>query len=224
MSGARRGWLIALIMTTGVAGVGEHLARRILQRRYREVVESKRQLTLQVGEMRARTERAEASLQSEQRRSHELSQALIDTRGRLEEVSGRLAEEQRSVRDLTGRLAAMTRQMDQLQEELARNVSEPRATAAADDSPVQLDRILVSSEDAALLQGRVVSVHPEWNFMVLDLGWTAVKAGEVVSIFRQEHLLAKARVERVQEGVCAATLLPEWRTVEIRVNDRVRIL
>lgn len=224
MSGTRRGLLIALVITTGVAGVGEHLTRRIFQRRYRDAVESKRQLTLQVGEMRARTERAETELQVEQRRSHELSQALLSAHGRLEEATGRLAEEQRSVRELQGRVAAMTQQMDHLQEELARTVQGSRATAASEQAPVELDRILVSSEDASLLQGRVVSVHPEWNFMVVDLGWKAVKAGEIVSIFRQDQLLAKARVERVQEGVCAAALLPEWQTVEIHVNDLVRIL
>ena len=224
MSGARRGFLIALMIAGIGAGIGEHLHRRILQRRYRDVVESKRELTLQIAEMRARAERFEADMQVERRRSHELTQALASTRGRLEEATGRLAEEQRAVRELQGRVASMTQQMDQTQEELARTVNAPRATTASEGSPVQLDRIIVSQADASFLQGRVVSVHPEWDFLILDLGWKAVKVGEIVSIFRKDQLLAKARVERVQEGVCAATLLPEWQKAEIQVNDLVRLL
>ena len=73
-------------------------------------------------------------------------------------------------------------------------------------------------------QGRVISVHSEWQFVVTNLGWDAVDVGEVVSIYRQDKLLAKARIERVQERASAATLLPEWLHAEVQVNDVVRVL
>jgi hypothetical protein len=77
-----------------------------------------------------------------------------------------------------------------------------------------------AAEDEA--RGHVLSVNPQWKFVVFDLGWDAVRIGEVVSIYRNEELLGKARVERVQEKVSAATLLPDWAKTEVRVNDIVR--
>ena len=95
---------------------------------------------------------------------------------------------------------------------------------AADSNPVQLERVVVSHADASELKGRIVSVHQDWNFVVIDLGWDAVKIGDTVSIFHNEQLLAKARIERVQEAVCAATILPEWNAASVQVNDVARVL
>ena len=74
------------------------------------------------------------------------------------------------------------------------------------------------------LEGRVVSVYPDWKFVVIDLGWDVVKVGDVVSIYRKDQLLGKARIERVQEQACAATVLPDWNITAIQVNDAARIL
>ena len=89
---------------------------------------------------------------------------------------------------------------------------------------MQLDRVVVSEAGTSSLQGRIMSVHRDWNFVVIDLGWGQVRIGDTVSIFRNSQLLAKARVERVQEGVCAATVLPGWETAEIQINDVASIL
>jgi hypothetical protein len=67
-------------------------------------------------------------------------------------------------------------------------------------------------------------VHKEWSFVVVSLGWNSVKIGDTISILRDDRLLAKAKVERVQEDVSAATLLPDWQDVEVAVNDLVQVL
>ena len=90
--------------------------------------------------------------------------------------------------------------------------------------PIELQRIVVSGETSPAFLGRIVSVHHDWDFVIIDLGWDAVKVGDTVSIIRGNQLLARARVDRVQEGVCAATVLPEWETESVRVNDTVQIL
>jgi hypothetical protein len=69
-----------------------------------------------------------------------------------------------------------------------------------------------------------MSVHPDWKFIIVNLGWDHVNIGDTVSIFRNEALLGKARIERVQQEAAAATLLPEWRQAEVRVDDVVRAL
>ena len=207
------------------AGTGEHLYRRMIERRYRDALESRRQLELQFGEMLASHQQLQQRFAQEQQRAQELTEALASSRTQLEEAVGRLSQSSQSTRQLQMRLAAMQQEMDQLQGELARTLQERQKGAKAGEAkPVELERIIVSDAATPSLQGRVVSVHPEWHFVVVDLGWNAVKIGDTISIFRKEQLLAKARVERVQEGVCAATVLPEWESSEVRVNDFARVL
>jgi hypothetical protein len=218
-----------LLGSLGIVLLGGWLAetasRRMIQRRFGVVLEGRRQLERQLTEMLASLERTQAEARRERQRAQGLSEALLSARAHMEEAVGRLAAEQQTVRELRVRMTAMDEHMNQLQSQLAVSLQDtPSLASGAEWSAVQLDRIVVSSADAPALQGRVVSVHPEWNFVVLDLGWSTVKIGETVSIVRGDKLLAKARIERVQEGVCAATVLPEWPMAEVHVNDVARIL
>ena len=207
----------------GIA-IREHTIRRIVERRYHEAVEARHQLERRVNTVLSTHDQLTSSLTNEQRRSQELSEALASTRAQLEQAVGRLAEETKSAQELQLRVAAMHTQMDQLQGELALTLQERQRQALVGPPPVQLDRIVVSDPAAKGLRGRVLSVHRDWNFVVIDLGWDDVKIGDTVSIFRNDQLLAKARVERVQEKVCAATILPEWAAGSIQVNDLARVL
>lgn len=207
------------------AAAGEHLFRRVVERRYQAAVASREALERQYAEALATYDRVTQELAAERQKAQGLAQALAAKDAQLDEAVGRLTEEAQTIRELQMRLAAMQGQMDQLQGELAlalqRGAGAPEAQAAG---AVQLERILVGDATAAGQQGRVVSVHPQWSFVVVDLGWNAVRIGDTVSIFRNDQLIAKARVERVQEGVSAATLLPEWGRAEIQVNDVARLL
>ena len=213
------------VVMVGIAA-GEHLYRRVIERRYHQMVESRRQLELQFGEVVATHERLQHDLTQAQQRSQELAQALTEARAQLEDAVGRLTQETRSGHELQGRLSAVQQQMEQLQGELSVTLQRHSAapSSAAAPSAVQLERVVVSDAGASDLSGRIVSIHTDWNFVVIDLGWDAVRIGDTVSIVRNGQLLAKARVDRVQEGVSAATLLPDWETAEVHVNDLVRVL
>jgi len=215
---------VAGLALVGMAG-GQHVAWRRAERRAQQADAARQELERRVGEMLATHTQLQADLQGEQERSHQLSETLAATRGRLEKMTASLADERQSVRTLQARLAAMQQQMDQLQGELALTFQERQQEAAARGAgPVQLERIVVSNEAVPGLRGRVVSVHRDWDFVVINLGWDAVNIGDTVSIFREEQLLAKARVERVQEDVCAATVLPGWDMGTISVNDEAQVL
>jgi len=214
------------VVCVGIAA-GEYVAGRSAERRYRGAVEAKRQLEARVGHVLTTHEQLQRTLTSEQQRSHELTDALWAIRSKLEEAVGRLSQETQTVRELHMRLASMQQQMDQLQGELVIALQGRQGATTqkeAQGGAVQLERIVVSRADAPGLHGRVLSIDKNWNFVVVDLGWSAVNIGDMLSIYREEQLLAKARVERVQEGICAATLLPEWSTTEIHINDQVRAL
>lgn len=222
-----------ILASLGVVLIGgitaEEAARRGAERRYQEAVGARRKLELQFGEVLATHNQLKEHLGREQQRSHALSEELLAMRGKLEEAVGRLGDETKTVAQLQMRLAAMQQQMDQLQGEVSFSMGQrPTGRAASpttsSSASVQLERIVVSDAASSGAKGRILSVHKSWNFVVIDLGWNAVRVGDVVSIFRDDQLLAKARVDRVQEGASAATLLPEWEHSDVRINDLVRIL
>jgi len=206
-----------------LAAAAEHLGRRAVERRYRGAVADRQQLEQDVRGVLAAHDELTGELDRERERSRELSEALSAARAELEEAHASLADERRAARELEIQLASSQRQMEQLQGELAVSLEEARRQPEP-AGPVQLERVVVSDGRAPGLQGRVMSIHEDWGFIVVDLGWDTVRIGDTLSVVRGEALLAKARVERVQEGVCAATILPEWKAAQIQVNDLVRIL
>ncbi len=221
-------WVLIGALGIGLAGWGglENHMRRLVERRYWEVVEHQRELKRRYATAIVEHQQLAGDLNKERVHSKELSEALLQARVKIDETVGRLTEETRSVRELQGRLAAMQQQMGQLQGELSVALQPRDAVDGSQKTAaqVELDRIVVGQAGVIPLQGRVVSVHPDWNFVVVSLGWDAVKIGEQLSIVREDKVLAKARVERIQEGICAATILPDWKITNVAVDDVARAL
>ena len=204
--------------------VGEHVSRRLVVRRVKSLVEGRQQLESQVRGMLASHQQLTGDLAKERQRTQELSAAVTEKNTQLDKAVARLAEEERAVRELHVRVATMQQRMDQLQGELAMTIQERKGPAkSASTSAVELQRIVVSSAETPAPQGHVLAVHRDWNFVVVDLGWDVVKIGDTISIFRDQALLAKAQVERVQEGIAAATILPQWQAADVHINDRVQL-
>ena len=220
----------SLILFVGVGvvalWVGEGTARRQLERRYQHARESQRQLELQLGALQADRARLSEALDAERQHVTQLSTTLAEKDTRLQETVNRLSQEERLIQELQDKLLAMERQMNLLQGELAMSLQTLSTAPEGHHDVVQLEKIVVREPTGgnAGLQGRVLSINPDWRFVVMDLGWDVVKIGDIVSIYRNDQLLGKARIERVQERVSAATLLPEWSRIDIQVNDVVRIL
>jgi len=207
--------------------VGTWVAYSQLARRYEGVLVVQRRLEQEAQELRASRDQLSEELQTERQHTAQLTEALSAREAALQATVDRLAKEEQSVRELQERLTTMQRQFDLLQGELAMTLQErPAGSTATDDQMVQLEKVVVThpTSSGVGLQGRILSVHPEWKFIVLDLGWDVVKIGDIVSIYRDNQLLAKARVERIQEEVSAATLLPDWVNVDVHINDVVRPL
>lgn len=225
MTTGRRALVAVLGIALAAAAAGEHVSRRMIERRYLQAVEARQQLELHVRGVFTAHHQLTSDLATERKRTHALSDAVAAKSAELDQALGRLAEESRTIRELEVRLRTHEQQMAQLQGELASALQRAQASAVlSPDAAVELERVMVSSDGAPSLQGRVVSVHPEWDFVVIDLGWDAVKIGDTISILRNEELLAKAKVERVQEGVSAAAIMPEWDAANIQVNDRAQLL
>jgi hypothetical protein len=219
--------LVVIVIGLGIVGgvLIEASTRLRIQTRYQAAVRDKRHLELQVAQLRSERDRLFEVLKSEQRRSEEATRQLADKNHALEQAMDRLAQEDLMVKDLQVRLQTTQQHADRIQEELMLALNAAGAGAGSSRT-VQLERVIVEpgGAEAAKPTGRVVSVHPEWRFLIVNLGWSSLEIGDVVSIFRRDELLGKARVERVQEAASAVTLLPEWSGTEIQVDDVVRAL
>lgn len=194
---------------------------RQLEHRKRLATEQKLVQTIQAKQV------IEAQLSAEQSRSQQLAEALDLKTQEMEQVVKRLEEEAQTVEQLQGRLVQMENQISQFQAELVlamrdREELAQRVQGQPGAETVQLDKITVSvPTSSAPGAGKVIQVNTEWRFVVIDLGWDALAIGDVLGVYRGDELVAKIQVERVQEQVAAARILPEYQTVEIAVSDRV---
>lgn len=225
MTAGRSTWLVIGIAALAAVVVAEDIARRRLARRYVQASAAQAQLEARLEQALAQYERAAEHLAGIQTQADALTGELQQRSKELDEAMLRLAEQSKSTRELERRLSSTRTQFEQLQGELAVALGDAGARQAAlPDAAVALDRIVVAPEGAAALDGRIISVHPEWSFVVVDLGWDSVKIGDTLSILRDDQVRAKARVERVQEEVSAASILPEWDAGAVQINDAVRPL
>lgn len=191
-----------------------------------------------IGERQARTTVAQALLRSVQQqerlrstviiqrqREAELKDLLTTKAREVDLLVERLQAESKTVAELHETVARQEQQVSRLQTELvlARQVREPLmpGAPAAKTAAVELEKIPVPAPSSRRAQGKILQVHPEWEFVVLDLGWDQVAIGDRVGIYRDNALIAEAQVERVQEEAAAARVLPTYQTAKIAVNDQV---
>lgn len=218
-----------IVVGLGIASalVIEGTARFRVEARYRSAVRQQRKLEQELVQVRDERNRLFEVAQREQRKSEQLAQQLSTKDQQLQEVMARLDREDLTVKELRAKLDQSQDHFERIQDELALALqSQPGSGAAGTDKTIRLEKIVVAAggPNAATRAGKIVSVNPDWRFVVIDLGWDKVGIGDVVSIYREEELLGKARIERVQADVAAATLLPEWIQADVKVNDVVRVL
>jgi len=87
---------------------------------------------------------------------------------------------------------------------------------------IELEKIVV--ERTAESVGKVLEINKEHSFVVVDLGRrNYLKIGDVLSIYRDDEIIGKARVEKVGEELCAAAILSNSKSVEFKEDDMVKL-
>lgn len=86
---------------------------------------------------------------------------------------------------------------------------------------VELDRIVI--KPVSTLAGKVLVVDKKFAFIVVDLGRANnLKLGDILSVYRNDKFIGRVEVEKVEEEISAAAILPTWQDVEFKENDEVR--
>lgn len=88
---------------------------------------------------------------------------------------------------------------------------------------VELRKIVVKM--AGPVEGNIIDVNKEYNFAVINLGsMDKIKNGDLLGIYRDGRLIAKAVIENVYEDMSSIIVFDEWRNAEIFYGDKVKLL
>ena len=161
----------------------------------------------------------EAALQTEAKKSSRLQELLAEKFREMHELVARLDSTTQQLTSLKEDVRSRDSHISQLQTELLISRASP---APAGAPGVQLDPVSVSFA-LPQRQGSVIQVNPDWDFVVVSLGWDALKMGDIVKITREDKIIAQAQVERLQQKASAARILPDYPAETIQVNDRVTL-
>lgn len=85
---------------------------------------------------------------------------------------------------------------------------------------IELEKIVV--KPASTLVGKILIINKEHSFVVVDVGSVDnLRLGAVLSVYRNGEFIGKVQVERMEERMSAAAILPEWQDIEFKENDMV---
>jgi peptidoglycan hydrolase CwlO-like protein len=72
------------------------------------------------------------------------------------------------------------------------------------------------------IEGRVMAVNDDWNFVVLDIGEKqGLVGGARMVVYRGNNLIGRIKIASVEPTVAVADILPEWKQARIQEGDIV---
>ncbi len=187
------------------------------ERSWRETVESALRNTLEL------QDHTITALFSEQQRAEDLNQMLLRKTGEVKRLARRVQEDAEAILSLKEENAAQGDQIAKLQTELVLAADSYNGGFERSDAARELERISIALNEDPTDMARIVQIHPEWEFVVLNMGWDEVVIGDVLGVYRDKELVAEVQVERVQEKAAAARVLPKYDSMSIALNDEVFI-
>lgn len=117
--------------------------------------------------------------------------------------------------DITKALEATRNEKADLEEQMAQYLESSKG--------VELKKIVVRM--APVSSGEIIEVNSEYNFAVADLGSEdSVRSGDLLGIYRNEQLIAKAFIENVYDDMSSIMVFDEWRDIVIRQGDTVKLI
>ncbi|HOW35267.1 MAG TPA: hypothetical protein PL155_02475 [Candidatus Omnitrophota bacterium] len=158
----------------------------------------------------------------------ELSAAKIA----LEKNITKLGEERDTVeRKLSETESIIQNRIDEVLD-IKKNLDQRIKTSASSSKEVELPPIIVSAPNPAAavsqpsasavgIEGRVVSINTENNFIVIDRGENAgVRIGDKLSVYRGTKFIASVEVIQVRKDICAADI--KQKGAKIKAGDIVK--
>ena len=186
-----------------------------------ELVQTQQELA----DTKSERDKALASADAATRRADDLNQKLAKATQERDDAQNDLAAYKAT--NLTpDQVNKLNAQLKDSQAEIAAITDEKIVLQRVRDRlKAQLDRLIGPEQFVKLppdLRGRVVTVDPKWDFVVLDIGETQglQQDGELL-VSRDGKLIAKVVVRTLQKDRAIANLVPGWKLGEITEGDVV---
>ena len=126
----------------------------------------------------------------------------------------RLEEEITTRRNIEARLLMSLEENRILKSRVIRHVRSPKT--------IELERIVIVNV-AAAFEGKILAVNKEYSFVVVDLGRADdIRLGDILSVYRDDNFVGSVKVEKVEDNVCTASILPSWKNEEFKEDDEVK--
>ncbi len=195
----------------------------------------------------AQLEQIVQQLAEERTAKEALAKSVDDRQHEIDRLTKDLEQARTEKIALGDQLAALKNQQEGLQSQLVKAQEAKAALAAkveaqaAPDSTVELDKVVVaspaafgasapfasssssSSQTVSALQGQVLVVNREYDFIVFNLGKNqGLQVGQEFQVLRGQEVLGRVRVEKVYDELSAAALLPDAKEDAIHEGDVVR--
>jgi cell shape-determining protein MreC len=193
-------------------------------------------------EAQTRAETAEKSVRAELETTQ---QELVATSARLNASETTLSqrsqelEETKVARDIAQRELARWRALGPAPEEIANLMEDNRRLRAerdvfAEEKQVMGREIARLNEELQIyrgeiteiqmpdVRGRITSVNPNYDFVVLNVGvQDGLKKNGKMIVTRGDKLVAKVQLVRVEPNSAVANLLPDWTHADVQAGDQV---
>lgn len=159
---------------------------------------------------------------------------LVNSKGALEKSIVKMSEDKNNIqKKLDGTEGVIQSKIDEIWE-IKNSIDETfkQAKMGTGSSEVELPPIVVNSNGGPAintnpglvnpgLNGKVVSINPDNNFVIVDLGEkSGINTGDSLSVYRDAKYIAKLEVIQVRKDISAADIKDQWS--KIQVGDVIR--
>ena len=188
----------------------EKRLRIATQNQLTQTTEEKKLVENKLTEIVLAKEQVEGELASEKEKSSTLKKELDDKEQQIKTTLDRLE------REITARKKVEVQLMIALKEK-------ENLEAKVRNPAIELEKIVI--KPGSVTTGKIIMVNKEYAFVVVNLGSQHnVKVGDALSVYRNDEFIGKVQIERADEKMSAAAVLPDWQNVEFKENDIVKTI
>ena len=192
----------------------EKKLRIATQNQLTQTIEEKKKVENKLIDTVKAKEAVETELTIEKEKSLTLKKELEDKEQQIKTTLDRLE------REIVARKKAEAQLMITLKE---KENLEVKVKDLKEAPTIELEKIVI--KPGSVITGKITMVNKEYAFVVVNLGTQHnIKLGDILSVYRNDEFIGKVQIERAEEKMSAAAILPEWQSVEFKENDVVKTI
>lgn len=210
-----------------------------LEQQLREAKQARGEVEEQLSRVRLEFEKMAKQVDEERQAKVTLAKSVderqreIDRLGKdLEQVRSERATMAEQLAQVKTQQDAAQKQLEELQQAKAQLETKVLELSNASTPTVELDKVVVSgapglqqAQPASAVQGQVLVINREYDFVVVNLGKNqGLGVGQELQIIRGQDVLGRAKIEKLYDELSAAAILPGAKKDVIREGDVVRLI